>query len=123
MTDDQFIQERLEKLNLIDRNIVCALDHMSELFEICSRQSVSNEGNGPATKECFSAKLENVYTALSETAIALRGEVKHADENTGTFKKNIEHVMILPISVEKKNTALGTKKLSSELNYLHLAQD
>lgn len=112
-----FIQERLDSLNSIDGNIVALLDNISALFETYSTPKTSaNEYQ--EVKDKFSEQTCSVYSALSKVAIDLRKEVKIMDDNIGVYDKNDEKIMILPISVDQKNTALGALKLKDELREL-----
>jgi mediator of RNA polymerase II transcription subunit 11 len=45
------------------------------------------------------------------------------DENIGVYNKNKDNVMILPISVDQKNTKLGALKLNRQLSQLDLLLD
>lgn len=108
MTDKSFIDQRLDSLYEIDCKIVSLLDNISGVFETYT--------NGSDTKEQFSSQSETIYKLLSEIAINLRKEIKLMDDNIGVYDKNDDKVMILPISVDQKNTKLGEKKLQQELN-------
>lgn len=108
MTEKSFIDQRLDSLYEIDCKIVSLLDSISGVFESYS--------NGSDAKDQFSNQSETIYKLLSEVAITLRKEVKIMDDNIGVYDKNDDKVMILPISVDQKNTKLGEKKLQQILN-------
>lgn len=108
MTEKSFINQRLDSLYEIDCKIVSLLDSISGIFE--------SYANGSDAKDQFSNQSETIYKLLSEVAITLRKEVKIMDDNIGVYDKNDDKVMILPISVDQKNTKLGEKKLQQILN-------
>ncbi|WPK24217.1 hypothetical protein PUMCH_001483 [Australozyma saopauloensis] len=107
-----FIQTRLEALGLIDDDIVSLLENIGTVFETYSEPSRRENAE---IKEKFENGVKDVYSSLSSIAIGLRNEIKIMDENIGVFDKNEDLVMILPISVEQKNTTLGVQKQKLEL--------
>ena len=113
---DNFIQQRLDSLYDIDCKIVSLLDNILTLFQTyCD--------HGANQKEGFSSQTSRIYSNLSTIAIDLRKEVKIMDENIGVYNKNKDNVMILPISVDQKNTKLGALKLNRQLSQLDLLLD
>lgn len=114
---NNFIQQRLDSLNSIDGNIVALLDNISSLFETYSTPKNSNT-DYQEVKSKFTDQTRSVYNALSKVAIDLRKEVKIMDDNIGVYDKNDEKIMILPLSVDQKNTTLGALKLKDELREL-----
>ncbi|ODV82091.1 uncharacterized protein CANTADRAFT_45248 [Suhomyces tanzawaensis NRRL Y-17324] len=111
---DTFVQERLDSLHEIDCKIVSLLDDVSNLF-----QTYSESRSDPKdVKELFSKQTKSIYGTLSKVAIDLRKEVRFMDENIGVYDKNNDNVMILPISVDQKNTNLGRKKMDEQLGQL-----
>ncbi|KAK6458446.1 mediator complex protein-domain-containing protein [Scheffersomyces xylosifermentans] len=113
-TPETFIQERLDSLYEIDCKIVSLLDNLSTLFQTYS----TSKNERRDVKEPFAQQTEDIYSTLSKVAIDLRKEVKIMDDNIGVYDKNKDGVMILPISVDQKNTKLGRKKLNEELSEL-----
>lgn len=109
-----YIEKRLDSLYEIDCQVVSLLDNVSSLFETYS----SNE-NSDKTKEQFEKQTKNIYGLISDIAIGLRKEVKLMDDNIGVYDKNEDNVMILPLSVDQKNTQLGEKRLKDELKELN----
>ncbi|EGW30119.1 uncharacterized protein SPAPADRAFT_144451 [Spathaspora passalidarum NRRL Y-27907] len=109
---DTFIQERLDALYDIDCKVVSLLDNLSSLFQTYSTESMDN------IKSSFPQQTSQIYDILSKVAIDLRKEVKIMDDNIGVYDKNKDGVMILPISVEQKNTQLGVKRLNMEVKEL-----
>lgn len=109
-----FIQTRLEALDQIDDNIVKLLDNIGIVLEIYSKPS-KQENDSIEIKDSFEASVRDVYSSLSSVAISLRNEIKTMDENIGVSDKNDDLIMILPISVEQKNTTLGLMKQNEEL--------
>lgn len=114
MTQD-FIQTRLDALDQIDDNIVKLLDNIGNVLETYSKPSKQTGELAVDIKETFEAGVRDVYSSLSSIAISLRNEIKTMDENIGVLDKNEDLIMILPISVEQKNTTLGLKKQTEEL--------
>lgn len=110
-----FIQSRLEALDAIDSNIVNLLDNLGDLFTTYIEPNTHEAVELHTTKEQFIEKTRNVYSLLGSIAVGLRKEVKIMDENIGVFDKNDERVMILPISVERNHTTLGSAKLKQEI--------
>ena len=108
---DNFIQSRLDALYAIDSNIVSLLDNLSLVFETYHTSPTS-------VKTQFPEQVETIYETLSKIAIDLRKEVKIMDDNIGVYDKNADGVMILPISVDQKNTQLGYKRLNEEVKEL-----
>lgn len=111
---DTYIQERLDSLHDIDNRIVTFLDHLSVIFGTF----LENPEDKTKQKEQFEEKVNQVYEQLSKVAIDLRKEVKVMDDNTGVYDKNSDGVMILPITVDQKNTTLGRKKMKEQLREL-----
>lgn len=109
-----FIQQRLDALHDIDERIVAVVDSMGEVFDTYMEPSRSEQNLQP-TRERFQEHVRATYRSLSALAIGLRREVKLMDENIGFYDRNSDHVMILPIAVEQRNTALGAAKLEAEL--------
>lgn len=118
MTRNGFIQERLESLHDIDGNVVGILDRVSKLIDTYMIPSRDASSDISLTKEQFQEEVKDVYSVLSALAISLRKEVKIMDENIGVYNKNDDLVMILPMTVDQKNTVLGQKKLKGELEKL-----
>lgn len=116
-TNDSFVQERLNSLYEIDCKIVSLLDNMSTLFQTYSVPK-TNENDLSETKKQFTDQTKAIYNNISKIAIGLRKEVKIMDDNIGVYDKNKDGIMILPISVDQKNTTLGEKKLTSEIEEL-----
>lgn len=112
---NNFIQERLNSLNVIDTQIVLLLLKMSDIFET---YSVGPTGDVTNTKKSFEGKTSEIYKIISNVAIDLRKEVKLMDENIGVYDRNEDGVMILPIDVNQKNTKLGENKMNDELSLL-----
>lgn len=108
---DNFIQSRLDALYAIDSNIVTLLDNLSLVFDTYHTSPTS-------IKSQFPNKVESIYDTLSKIAIDLRKEVRIMDDNIGVYDKNDDGVMILPISVDQKNTQLGRKRLNQEVKEL-----
>lgn len=106
---DNYIQERLDSLHKIDSKVVELLDKVSSLFENYTNDQL---------KEKFEEQTLGIYSSLSTVAIGLRKEVKLMDNNIGVYNKNRDNLMILPISVDQKNTTLGNKKLDEQLKVL-----
>lgn len=117
-TKEDFIQERLESLHEIDKNIVNLLDSIGTLFDTYIDPSRQTTVDMSKTKEKFTMESKQVYGILSSLAIDLRKEVKIMDDNIGVYDKNDDQVMILPITVDQKNTTLGKRKLNEELKKL-----
>lgn len=115
---NNFVQERLDSLYEIDCKIVSLLDNMSSLFQTYSTPK-SSDNDLTEQKDQMKAQTKNIYNAISNVAIGLRKEVKIMDENIGVYNKNKDGIMILPISVDQKNTTLGTKKLNDEIKELN----
>lgn len=113
-----FVQERLDSLYEIDCKIVSLLDNMSSLFQTYSTPQ-SNDNDLAEQKEQLKSQTKTIYNAISNVAIGLRKEVKIMDENIGVYNKNKDGVMILPISVDQKNTTLGKQKLKDEIKELN----
>lgn len=116
MSEKDFIQTRLEKLQEIDDNIIQLLDNIGGVFETYSEPSRQSSDGPKDIKLTFEEGVKNVYTSLSSIAINLRHEIKIMDDNIGVYDKNDDLMMILPITVEQKNTTLGSKKLQGEIN-------
>ncbi|CUM53691.1 Mediator of RNA polymerase II transcription subunit 11 [Debaryomyces fabryi] len=114
---DNFVQERLDSLYEIDCKIVSLLDNMSSLFQTYSTPK-SSDNDLSEQKEQLKAQTKTIYNTISNVAIGLRKEVKIMDENIGVYNKNKDGVMILPISVDQKNTTLGKTKLKDEIREL-----
>ncbi|EGV60688.1 Mediator of RNA polymerase II transcription subunit 11 [Yamadazyma tenuis] len=114
MSNGQFIQQRLDSLNDIDSSIVSLLGYMSDIFDRYSTPS----NNSDDAKDTIETQTRLIYQTLSDIAINLRKEVKIMDDNTGVFDKNEDQVMILPIPVDQKNTALGKRRLNEEIDLL-----
>ncbi|CAN3360077.1 mediator of RNA polymerase II transcription subunit 11 [Diutina catenulata] len=102
-----FIQERLDALHEVDAKVVQLLDNISTLLEHYTDNDKS-----------ITTQTSNIYDLLGNIAIELRKEVKAMDSNIGVYN-NRDNVMILPITVDQKNTVLGRKKLDDELDQLH----
>ncbi|CUM49003.1 unnamed protein product [Debaryomyces tyrocola] len=115
---NNFVQERLDSLYEIDCKIVSLLDNMSSLFQTYSTPK-SSDNDLTEQKDQMKAQTKTIYNAISNVAIGLRKEVKIMDENIGVYNKNKDGVMILPISVDQKNTTLGTRKLNDEIKELN----
>lgn len=115
---NNFVQERLDSLYEIDCKIVSLLDNMSSLFQTYST-SKSSDNDLSEQKDQMKAQTKTIYNAISNVAIGLRKEVRIMDENIGVYNKNKDGVMILPISVDQKNTTLGKKKLNDEIKELN----
>ncbi|OBA21191.1 hypothetical protein METBIDRAFT_42033 [Metschnikowia bicuspidata var. bicuspidata NRRL YB-4993] len=113
-----FIEQRLEALNKIDEGIVQLLESLGCIFETYTVPSKSDFQDVSQIRDHFSGDVRKFYSSLSNVAISLRKEVKLLDDNTGTSQLNKDLVMVLPVSVEKKNTALGEIKLEAELKNL-----
>lgn len=118
MTQNGFIQERLESLHGIDGNVVGLLDRVGKLIDTYIEPSRNTSSDISNTKEQFKEEVKEVYSVLSALAISLRKEVKIMDENIGVYDKNDDLVMILPMAVDQKNTTLGEQKLKAELKKL-----
>lgn len=118
MSQNGFIEERLESLHDIDGNIVGLLDRVGKLIDTYMEPSRDTSADISETKEQFKDEIKEVYSALSAVAISLRKEVKIMDENIGVYDKNDDLVMILPMNVDQKNTTLGSQKLKEELQKL-----
>lgn len=119
MAQDEFIQSRLESLNTIDTKVVTLLECISSLFDTYVEPSRQSDVEIHQVKAQFKGEVELVYGLLSSLAIELRREVKIMDDNIGVYDKNNDSVMILPISVDHKNTSLGERKLKEELQKLN----
>lgn len=117
---DNYIQERLDSLHEIDCKVVSILDSLSNLFQV-----YSNPLGQDQVKESFVKQTQNIYNTLSTVAIDFRKEIRLMDENIGVYNKNKDGLMILPISVDQKNTTLGSRKLNDQLSELSeiLAKD
>lgn len=115
---NNFVQERLDSLYEIDCKIVSLLDNMSSLIQTYSTPK-SSDNDLTEQKDQMKVQTKTIYNAISNVAIGLRKEVKIMDENIGVYNKNKDGVMILPISVDQKNTTLGTKKLNDEITELN----
>lgn len=115
---DGFIQERLDSLYEIDCKIVSLLDNMSSLFQTYSTPKLNDSDLGEQ-KEQLKNQTKTIYSTISNIAIGLRKEVKKMDENIGVYNKNEDGIMILPISVDQKNTTLGSKKLNDEIEEMN----
>lgn len=107
--DKTFINQRLDSLYEVDCKVVALLESFSSLFEAYT-VTKDSQFNSEEFKNEITNKTKRVYLLLSNVAIELRKEVKIMDENIGTLNKNKEGRMILPITVEQKNTTLGDKK-------------
>lgn len=118
MTQEKFIQERLDSLSDIDSRVVELLSSISTLFDTYIAPSRLNDVDKQLIKEKFEGEVKQVYGLIGALAIDLRKEVKIVDDNIGTHDKNEDSVMILPISVDHKNTTLGERKLKGELTNL-----
>lgn len=105
---DTYIQERLDSLLEIDTKIVEMLGKFSTLF---SHYTASD-------RDAVVEDTEAIYSLLGTIAIDLRKEVKAMDDNIGVYD-NRDHVMILPIPVDQKNTVLGADKLQAQLEELN----
>ena len=104
---DTYIQERLDSLLEIDAKIVDMLGKFSTLFS----HYTAND------RDALVSDTEEIYSLLGTIAIDLRKEVKAMDDNIGVYD-NRDHVMILPIPVDQKNTVLGADKLQAQLQEL-----
>lgn len=118
MTSNHFIENRLESLNRIDSKVVTLLECISQLFDTYVEPSRQSDVDIQLLKDQFQGGVKQVYGLLSTLAIELRSEVKIMDDNIGVYDKNDNSVMILPISVDHKNTVLGERKLQEELTKL-----
>lgn len=112
---DNFIQERLDALNTIDRRIVDLLEGVSKVFETFSEPKPKDINS---LKERVESQARNIYDCISDIAIDLRKEVKTMDDNIGVYNKNKDNVMLLPIAVGQKNTSVGLKKLDEQLEVM-----
>lgn len=113
---DSFIDKRLNALHEIDCKIVSLLDNLSTVFQTYSTPSKVNDSQqNNQLRETFESQTKGIYNLISTVAIDLRKEVKIMDDNIGVYDKNEDGVMILPISVDQKNSTLGGKKLNHEL--------
>lgn len=111
-----FIQTRLDALDEIDDTIVQLLENIGTVFHTYSEPGRCDQ---PVDiKEAFESGVRDVYASLRSVATKLRNEIKIMDENIGSFDRNEDSVMILPISVEQKNTTLGARKQQEELQKL-----
>lgn len=113
-TPKQFIEQRLKSLNDIDANVALLLDNMAEVFDTYA----SSNNNYEQAKTSISQQTKVIYQTISDIAVNLRKEVRIMDENIGIYDQNDDGVMILPIAVEQKNTALGKRRLNEELEQL-----
>lgn len=116
MTND-FIETRLDALADIDNNVVQLLESIGTVLHTYSEPSRQNS-DAAEMKGTFEKGVRDTYSLLSSIAISLRNEIKVMDENIGVFDRNEDLVMILPISVEQKNTKLGVQKQKQELEKL-----
>ncbi|CAH2353768.1 putative mediator of RNA polymerase II transcription subunit 11 [[Candida] railenensis] len=115
---DTFIQERLNSLHEIDCKIVSLLDSMSTIFQTYTTPKSSDALSQNELREQFELQTKSIYNLVSTVAIDLRKEVKVMDDNIGVYDKNEDGVMILPISVDQKNSTLGDKKMKYELSQM-----
>lgn len=118
MSSGSFIQERLDALHKIDESIVNLIENISVLFDTYMEPSLQNDVDMAESRERYQSQVKQVYRTLSGLAIGLRKEVKIMDDNIGVYDRNNDLVMILPISIDQKNTSLGAKKLQEELKKL-----
>lgn len=112
-----FIETRLDALADIDNNVIQLLESIGSVLHTYSEPSRQNN-NATEMKETFENGVRDVYSLLSSVAISLRNEIKVMDDNIGVFDRNEDLVMILPISVEQKNTTLGIRKQKQEFEKL-----
>lgn len=113
-----FIQERLNSLHEIDCKIVSLLDSMSTIFQTYTTPKLLDAPSQNELREQFELQTKSIYNLVSTVAIDLRKEVKVMDDNIGVYDKNADGVMILPISVDQKNSTLGDKKMKYELSQM-----
>lgn len=118
MSREGIIEERLQALDRIDKNIVNILESLGDIFDTYIGPSQEEPHDVTQIRSLFGNDVRKFYKSLSNIAIGLRKEVKLMDDNTGTFQLNKDLVMILPVSVERKNTTLGDEKLEAELKNL-----
>lgn len=111
-----FVKERLESLHRIDLDIVSLLSSASNLFAITVD---GEESSADAKRDAFSKHTLAIYETLGKVAKNLRTEVKIMDDNIGVHDQNKDGVMILPITVDQKNTRLGFEKLRQEIDEMN----
>ncbi|CAK7897882.1 mediator of RNA polymerase II transcription subunit 11 [[Candida] anglica] len=116
MSNPTFIQKRINALHEIDCKVVSLLDSMSTLLQTYTLPKTDDVNS--KIKEQFTVQTNDIYGIISTVAIDLRKEVRIMDENIGVYDKNDDGVMILPISVDQKNSTLGEKKLRHEMKQL-----
>ncbi|KAL7662592.1 Mediator of RNA polymerase II transcription subunit 11 [[Candida] zeylanoides] len=112
-----FIEERLEALHEIDSKVVSLLDRMSAILETYTAPRAAGDSAGEL-RERFAQQTRDVYQLVSTVAIDLRKEVRVMDDNIGHYDRNDDGVMILPISVDQKNSRLGASKMRHELEQM-----
>lgn len=112
-----FIEERLEALHEIDSKVVSLLDRMSAILETYTAPRAAGDSAGEL-RERFAQQTRDVYQLVSTVAIDLRKEVRVMDDNIGHYDRNDDGVMILPISVDQKNSRLGAAKMRHELEQM-----
>ncbi|QBM89692.1 mediator of RNA polymerase II transcription subunit 11 [Metschnikowia aff. pulcherrima] len=118
MPIEGIIRERLESLSSIDQEIVDILESLSSIFETYLQPSKEEPQDVAKTRVQFRTDVKQLYSSLSRIAIGLRKEVKSMDESVGTFEHSKGLVMILPVSIEKKNIKLGEDRLHAEVKNL-----
>lgn len=112
--EGSFVSERIDSLYDIDCKIVSLMDKMSGIFETYASPKDDTE----KVKERIREQTKDVYSTLSNVAVELRKEVKIMDENIGSYSKNKDNIMILPLPVDQKNTKLGKLRLKQEIEEL-----
>lgn len=118
MTGQTFIEDRLKSLQGIEINVVNVIEKVGILFDHYVEPITLHDSKLTTTKVEFQEKIRDLYACLSSVAIELRKEVKVMDDNIGVHSNNADLIMILPISVDKKNTSVGSQKLESEIKKL-----
>ncbi|SCV00447.1 LAMI_0G05116g1_1 [Lachancea mirantina] len=106
MPQPEYINERLEALNDIDKELVIILSNASQVIGTLAGLKSGNE----AMKPQFESHVKAFYSSLERASVDLRREIKHLDDNIGT--------RLLPINLDKKATGQDDEKLQEQLELL-----
>ncbi|SCW00686.1 LAFE_0C09714g1_1 [Lachancea fermentati] len=105
MPQPKYVQERIESLNSIDRQLTSSLLHASQAVA-----ALAELKRGEEMKHQFEMHARNFYQGLEEATVSLRNEIKFLDDNVGT--------RLLPINVNKKASDQDDDKLREQLTLL-----